>query len=476
MATPLPITNGFYVSKSLPISHQECTNWYPSQVEVLGLSAEVLLGIPGITELATTGIIQQINRGAHVKNGIPYFVNGDALYKLNRSIAAGVESFSTTTLGTITGSGRVSMADNGTQLMILVPGGNGYIYNEDAGTPFAQITDVDFTANGNPQHVRFIDGYFAVSTDSKKWIISALNDGLAWSALDFGTAESDPDVIVAPVVVKNQIFITGSETTEGFQNLVSTGFPFQRNNIFLDKGCFAPFSLVKSSGTFFMVGGGTDEGPAVWQFTGNNFQKISTTPIDTILAGYSDAELGTAFGWSYAQDGAYFVGFSLPDRSFVFDLTTQKWHERKSQVNEATTRWRVNSIVTAYGRLLVGDAVDGRIGELDTDVYTEYGENIIRIVSTQPFTNQGNGIRVPILELTMEAGVGNSDVPDPVISLAFSKNGKTFGYERTRKIGKIGESTRRVFWRKNGRFARFVVARFRLSDAVKPVIIKLEAA
>ncbi len=470
----LPITNGFYISDSLPISHQECTNWYVNIVQTQGLSQETLFGTPGINQLLTTGSVLNANRGAWIKNGIPYFVNGEVLYSITRSTVSGEETFTANALGSIPGTSRLSMADNGTQLMVLIPGGGGYIYNEDAGTPFAQITDSDFIANGAPQYVRFIDGYFAVTTDTKKWIVSNLNDGLSWSALDFGTAESDPDTIVAPVVINNQIFIIGSETTEGFQNIGGSGFPFQRNNIFLDKGCNAPFSLIKTNGQFFMIGSGKNESPSIWAFNGNNYNKISTTAIDSILHKYSDAQIRSAFSWSYAQRGAFFVGFTLPDRSFVYDMATERWHERKSVVSEETIPWRVSSMVNAYGRILVGDSLDGRIGELRTDVYTEYDENIIRVISTQPFQNEGDEINVPILELTMEAGVGNESVPDPVITMATSKNGKTFTYERIRHIGRVGDYKRRVFWRRNGRYPKFVVMRFRLSDAVKPVIIKLE--
>ena len=192
--TQLPMTNGFYVSRSLPTSAQECVNMYVHVNQRGGLSERSLWGTPGINQLTTTGVAQQINRGAHEKNGIPYFVNGNTLYSLDRTVDSNNnEIFSTTALGTIEGSGFVSMADNGSQLCILVPGGKGYIYNEDAGTPFQEITDPDFTANGNPQYVVFIDSYFLFTTDSKKFIISNANDGLSYTATDFGTAETDPD-------------------------------------------------------------------------------------------------------------------------------------------------------------------------------------------------------------------------------------------------------------------------------------------
>lgn len=473
----IPIANGFYESESLPISAQECVNWYPNIVQAAGLSQETLFGTPGTSSLVSTGVIAEINRGAHVKNGVPYFVNGTTLYVLSRTVDPDfVEAFSITSLGTVEGVGGVSMADNGTQLMILAPGGKGYIYDENAGTPFQEITDVDFTANGAPQYVAFIDGYFAVTTDSKKWIISALNDGMNWDALDFASAESDPDDIVAPIVFRNQLFITGSETTESFQNVANgSGFPFVRSNIFLTKGCFAPLSLITAHNTFMMIGGGVNESPAIWEFVGSSFRKISTTAIDKVLSGFTQEVIAESFSFTYSDKGAYFIGFTIDDFTFVYDVITQRWHERKSVVSDVQVRWRTNSLITAYGRVLVGDFQDGRIGELDSDIYTEYGNPIRRVIATQPFSNQGNSIKVSMIEITIESGVGNSERADPLISMDISDDAKTFKYERSRSMGKVGEYNRRAVWYKNGRSPRFRIFRFKMSDPVKPVIIKCEA-
>jgi hypothetical protein len=75
----------------------------------------------------------------------------------------------------------------------------------------------------------------------------------------------------------------------------------------------------------------------------------------------------------------------------------------------------------------------------------------------------------------MEAGIGNVDIEDPKVSLAISKDAKLFNYERNRRIGKIGAYNQRTIWRRNGRYPRMCVLKFRLSDPVKPVVIKLEA-
>ena len=472
--TQLPIANGFYVSDSLPIAAQECTNWYPNIVQGTGLSQETLFGTPGLEQLATSGTLDNVNRGAHEMAGKPYFVNGERLYRLDETVVDSVTSYSLTFIGDIAGTARVSMADNGTQLMILVPGGNGYIYNHVTDT-FSQITDTDFTANGNPQFVVFIDGYFLVTTDSKKFIVSAINDGLSYNALDFGTAESDPDDIVAPVVYKNQLFISGGETFEAFQNIGGADFPFQRTGLFLQKGCYAPYSLVNAQDTFMWVGGGENEGPAIWALSGNSTVKVSTTAIDSLLSTLTDAAVADIYSWAYASKGAYFIGFSLPSTTLVYDITSKRWHERKSFLGGALGAFRVSSVVKAYNKILCGDIIDGRIGNLDPNVYVEYENPIIRTVATQPFQNNMQSVFFPSLELTVESGVGNSDVVDPVITLQRSTDGKTWGEPRARSMGKIGEYNRRAIWRRNGRASRFEVFRFTLTDAVKPVIIQLTA-
>jgi len=479
----LPIAGGFYISDSLPISAQECTNWYVNIPQTSGaLGAAGLYGTPGIELLTTTGELQQQNRGAHTKNDIPYFVNGDALYSLDRTFDIdGNEVFSTTTLGSIEGEGLVSMADNGTQLMILVPGGKGYIYDESSGTPFLEITDLGFTANGAPQIVAFVDSYFLCTTDDKKFIVSAPNDGLSWNALDFGSAEADPDQIVAPVIFRNQVYILGTETAESFQSIQTSGFPFQRiSGAVFQKGLFAPFGVVNTDNSFMWIGGGVNESPAIWQSNGGSPVKVSTTAIDTAISQFTQEELQQSFGFSYAQDGAYFVGFSFPTRSFIYDTITQLWHERKSQLTdptgkEVTVRWRVNSLTSGYGRVLVGDSEDGRIGSVSRDIFTEYGRNIIRTVATVPFTDQGSSVFVPKLELTVESGVSDRNEKEAVFRLSTSRDGKTFSDERIRPIGKTGEYEQRVIWNRNGRYSRMIIFKFVMSDPVKPVIIKLEA-
>jgi hypothetical protein len=479
----IDLSNGYYISESLTIANMECNNWYVYIPQASSaLSKASLYGTPGVRQRLTSGNQTKVNRGAHVKNGKPYFLNGTELIRIDQSFdAAGNEILSYVILGEIPGEQRVSFADNGKQLMVLVPGGDGYIVDESSVTPFQKITDTDFKANGNPQYVTFIDSFFVVTTDTKKFIKSASNDGLNWNALDFGSAEADPDAIVAPINFKNRLFIGGSETIEVFENRGLGGFPFQRiNGFIIPKGIFAPLSLINSNDAFMFIGGGVNESPAVWSVSGNNAQKISNTAIDTALQRFSQDEISQSFSYSYSQKGAYFVCFSFPTKTFCYDTITQRWHERTSKITDSKNRTqiirsRVNSLVTAYNKVLVGDSVDGRIGELDIDLYTEYENQIIRTFSTIPFSSQGNPISVSQLEITMESGIGDFKVRDPQIRMSFSDDAKSFGNEIWRGIGRVGEYMKRCIFNRLGRVPRYRVFKFEMSDPVKPVVVKIEA-
>jgi hypothetical protein len=125
--------------------------------------------------------------------------------------------------------------------------------------------------------------------------------------------------------------------------------------------------------------------------------------------------------------------------------------------------------------VLCGDSQDGRVGSVEVDTYTEYLSEIIRVVASQPFSDLGNAVTITELEATFEAGVGNLTTLNPQVRLSTSKNGRSYSDELSRSIGGIGEYYKRAIWNKLGRFPRFAVVKFVMSDPVKADFIKLEA-
>ena len=469
MIKEIPVGNGFYLSESLPVSQQFCRNMYPNYPETTAISNSQLFPCPGLVEVADAGE-NQINRGSELLSDKPYFVCGQALYRLEPDLTLA-------NLGEISGAGRVSMAENGTQLCIVVPGtGFGYIYDEQNG--LQQITDQDFTANGNAEIVVFIDGYFVFTTNTKKFFCSAINNGLDYNALDFGTAEADPDAIRSAHVYKNQLYILGSETIEVFQNVGGVDFPFQRiTGYVIPKGIAAPFSVADFDGSFVFIGQGVNESPKIYMFTGSGVSPISTTAIDTILQ--QEKDIKDAFVWTYTFRGATFCGFSFASSTIVFDskasaLSGKKiWHERLSQNLQEKSRWRANSIITAYNKLLVGDSEGGLIGEIDNDTATEYGNFIDRFFSIQTLENNSQPITFNYVELVLESGLGLNDQKDPQVRLGYSDNSKVTRLKGMRGAGKQGEYGRKVRWNQLGRTNRWRTFFFRMTDPVRFVVLKV---
>lgn len=482
MATKkIDISGGFYVSDSLPISSQEAINCYPVTPETQTVTGAYISGTPGRVQLLSLSDVNSC-RGSKVMNGIPYFVIGSILYRINRSIDAdGVETFTGSPLGTVAGSGTVSMDTNGLQLVIVVPGAEAYCYVPADVTPFNEITDTNAPLPAN--QVTYIDGYMVfVQEQGKIAFHSPLNDyrgdtngGTAYNALDFMTAEADPDEIKASINFKNQLFLIGSETTQVFQNVGRIPAAFDPIVGFvIPKGIDAVRSLVVGQNTFAMIGGGPRENPAVWAYTGNNFQKISTRAIDNVLQGLTDTELDTITTFSYAYFGQYFIGFVLPDTCFVYNFTNQRWHERRSY-NDGEVTYRSNFFLSAYGRIMCGDRIDGRIGEVNEEIHLEYDELMRRTFTSRPFDNNGDPVRMSSIEAWMQSGMGNDYVRDPQIRLSWSDDGsRTWSNELSRSIGKIGEYKRRTIWRKLGRFPRSRTLRIEYSENTKFTLIALE--
>lgn len=480
MRTELPIATGYYVSSSLPVAAQVCTNMYVNIPETDGYTKAQLFQTPGIELILNTGDPEG-NRGAHVMAGIPYFVNGQKLYRLDRNVTVdGVESFSTTFIGAIIGASYVSMADNGDQLCIVVPGIKGYIYTASTNT-LAEITSAAYYDLGPSEQVVYIDGYF-VHQAAKNIFNSDLNDGFTYSGLDFSEAEADPDDITAIHVTRSQLFIGGSKTTEVWQNQgVLTGTPFQRVQGFvLPIGFKAQNSVVDISNSFAFIGSDIGGQASVYQYDGNNFQKIATSAIEFLLLKYTAEQIADIIGFSYSQNGAVFAGWILPDTCIVYDQKASQlaqkpvWHERKSFISEEETRWRANSVVQAYNRFFVGDFRSGRIGVLSIDVFTEFGEYIRRRFTAGPFNNSEGASYWNQVQLIVESGTATVEGRAPSIDMSYSNDGgKTFSKEINRTIGKIGEYTHYPTWNRLGLCRNARVYQFDFADDAKLSVIGL---
>jgi len=477
MKVPLDIFTGFYESESQPFNSQRCVNLVPVIPQVSSLNQRALFGSDGITEKAE---ISGSGRGSIKANGVSYFVNGTSFYSIDSNYTA-------VNLGTVAGSERVSMAtnttvDSVTKIVIVVPGSTSYVYDSSLGT-VAAITSTNFLTSDT---VSFKDGYYIfTASNGLQAFNSALNDPQTYDALDRFTAEIDPDLIIASIVNHNELYIMGEETGELFQlnSSIIDGSPFQRvpgGNV--EKGLHSKYGVISFDNSFVFIGGGKNELSAIWKLTGSaSAIKISTSAIDSKIQEFTKEEIAESFTMVWSKKGQTFVSFTfesarIPSRTFIYNATTSAlsgastWHEQQSGVSDRGNRWRVASIVFAYGELLVSDQSTGKIGMLDSDAFTEYGEAILRQVISQPYRALDNAQFFDNLELVMEAGVGltSGHGSDPIVRMKFSNNGtKTWSPEFSRKFGKIGEWMRRIKWRRQGRAPTNRVVSFIMTDPVR---------
>jgi hypothetical protein len=465
-----PILGSTYVARSVNAADARMVNLFPEIVPEGGKEPAFLMRAPGLRLLATLGFGPI--RGLWSYGGYGYAVSGNSLYKID-------SSYTSTLIGTIAGTGPVSMADNGTQLFVAANGPS-YIYNATTNA-FQQITDPDFPGAVT---VGFLDGYFVFNepNSQKVWVTSLL-DGLSVDPLDFASAEGSPDGLVALIVDHREAWLFGTNSVEVWYDAGNVAFPLQRiQGAFNEIGCVAPYSVAKLDNSIFWLGADARGRGIVYRANGYTGVRVSTHAIEWQIQQYGN--LSDAIGYTYQQDGHsfYVLIFPTANTTWVYDAATQAWHERAGWSNGSFTRHRSNCQMAFNSEVIVGDFENGNIYAFDLDDYSDNGQiqKWLRSWRALP-TGQNNLKRTAhhSLQLDVESGVGLNvgQGSDPEVMLRWSDDGgHTWSNYHTAKIGKIGEYYRRVFWRRLGMTLKLRDRVYELSmtDPVKTAIMGAE--
>ena len=388
-----------------------------------------------------------------------FLVHRGTLYQINN---AGVK----TSRGTLnTSSGYVEMAHNGSVLMI-VDGTNGYTYNTGT-TTFAQITDGDFPSS--PTSVTWTGGYFIAGFDNGRFYVA--EDPTSWDALDFSNAESSPDSLVRVFADHGQVIMFGDISTEFWGNTGATDFPFGKvQGADQEWGLAARESVAKFDGSIAFLCQNKMGKPIVGKLIGNQVEKISTPDLDSIIANYSVASDATAFAYLLNGHPMYQINFPSEGQSWSYDGLTGIWSKRKS---EGISRHLCEFASQFLSKTILSDYSAGSLYVLNDSTYTENGSTIEGEVIGEHWDSELSRVSIDNIRLDMETGVGTTtgQGSNPQVMLQLSKDGgKTFGNERWRSLGKIGEYSTRVEWRRNGD-ARRITAKIRITDPVRRTIL-----
>jgi hypothetical protein len=395
-----PILGSTYVARSVNAADARMVNLFPEVIPEGGKEPAFLQRCPGLAFLSTVG--DGPVRGLWAfspDDGVGFVVSGTQLFKINNAYAA-------TLIGTVAGTGPVSMADNGTQLFIAANGPS-YIYNNTANA-FGQIIDPDFPGAVT---VCYLDGYFVFNEpNSQKMWVTTLLDGASIDPLEFASTEGSPDGLLAVVSNFREVWAFGTNSIEVWYDSGATDFPLQRiQGAFNELGCAAPYSIAKMDNGLFWLGRDRRGQGIVYRANGYQGQRISTHAVEWQIQQYAD--MSDAIAYTYQQDGHsfYVLIFPTANTTWVYDAATQAWHERAGFVDGEFTRHRSNCQMAFNNKIVVGDFENGNIYAFDLDVYADNGQiqKWLRTWRALP-TGQNNLKRTAhhSLQLDCETGVG----------------------------------------------------------------------
>ena len=446
----LNICGGSY-SLEAPISVQETINLFPEVEKQGSQQRTVLRRFPGLKVIVDIG---KPIRGMKRMNGVLYVVSAGSL----KSIDNGGNS---TSIGTIAGTGPVSMATDGTNLVIVNGTKNSRVYN---GTALSTVT-LPFVSS----KVFFLDTYFIHQRPgTDQFFISNSGSATTYTATDIGSKEGQPGDIIAIFVANRDLILFGEETTETWRNTGNPDFPFERQEgTFQERGAIGIYAQAEMDNTVYYLG----DDRVVYALRGYQPTRISHHAIEKWLSEQSLADVNAVLAFTVTFQGHYWYILTFANGTWVFDSTASamlgepSWFQLKSWNKE---NYRISYAETAYGKTYCGGE-DGIIFELDPLTLTDNGEQQLKRRVTPYYHNEKKETSFEQINLGFKEGVATSDIADPQVFLEISKDwGRTWSSRRQRSMGQLGQYKKKAVWRRNGQ-ARTSTFRVTVTDNVDVV-------
>lgn len=254
--------------------------------------------------------------GNYAWNSDIYEVRGTAIYKNGVS------------LGTVNATGgKYYFAQTGDGTKLVFKNTTNAYFVTTGGTLTA-ITSPNYPTTTVPGIV-YMDGYIFVMTPLGQIYNSDLEDPTTWGALNFITAETEPDNGVAITKHMNYVVALGQWSIEFFYDAANAppGSPIlPADNAFTELGCANGDSVVATSNTIFWISRTKDASEAVHMLNGFQPVKISTDAIDRIV---QQADISKVYSFAFQIQGHYFYVLTFPNSNITiaYDVATKSWSQ-----------------------------------------------------------------------------------------------------------------------------------------------------
>jgi len=422
----------------------------------------------GSAALLTQGSspIRGVLRQDGVLGGLIFFVTGTTLYKANQD-GSGV-----TSVGTIAGSDRVVMAANASYVLIAT---GTTLYSSNGST----VSTVSFPDSADVTSVAVLNGYFlALRANSQRVYFSAVN-GITFGALDYFSAETQPDNLVNIAVFGDELWMLGQSSVEVHVPSGDPDSPFLRiNGRMFQMGCAARDGVARMDDGIAWVGQ-----DRIVYHTGSAPVRFSTETIEQWLTDNSTADI---YAWSYTVEGHITYVLTCGTRTYAYSMG--KWTQYAGFGQGNLQVW--GSARLTSGQAIVGDRNTGKIWKLDPESTSDGAYTMICEFPGE-LEVYGNPIVCAsvVLDCSVGIGLGGSPTPNgdlPTISMAVSNDrGRTWQPWRTTYLGAQGRYSTQVAWsnaiatgglmRRPGRVfkwrtappQRFTVRRARVNESIR---------
>lgn len=443
--TQIPLLSGITASEKADFNLSYPVNLEPVAIDN-GISKGYVRSAAGATVFATG---PGIDRGGIVWNNTHYRVMGTKLVSVS---ATGT----ITVLGDVGGSGPVGL-DYGFDRLAIRSETRLYYWD---GTTLTQVTDPDL---GQVIDFCWMDGYYVI-TDGVNIIVTQLSDPTQIDPLKYGSAESDPDMVVALLRLRNELKALGASTIETQNDAGGSGYPFASNpGATVPIGCVGPQAKCKFSETFAFVGAARNDAPSVWVEVPGSAQRISSRLIDDAIAAEVDQASIQLERRVYRGEERLFL--HLSDRSYCYLRNASEktgesvWYELRSGLG-LDQPYRLRNAVLYQGQWIVGDTQSGNLGILVEDDARHFGDDVGWRFDTQLLYNSTNSFIVHSLELVGLPG-RHQTLPEPNALLSYTLDGQTYSIERANATGKPNQRRKRVVWNIHKRARNYMGFRFR---------------
>ena len=257
--------------------------------------------------------------------------------------------------------------------------------------------------------VAMIDGYFIVNVpNSKTFMISNLEDGSMWNALEFATKNGSTDNIAAVVELQGYLALLGdTNSTEIWQDTGAVNFPFERvTGSSMTVGADAAWSVGRMiEGSIVWLMNGDQGNGMIAQSNGGTPTRISNYAMEYAISQYSRTD--DAVASTYVENGHSFYRIDFPSanlnandpnaigRTWEYDANTSVWAEIGVETSEDEVygcdlgRYHVH--VTWPGSVSTG------AGDLAMHLVCDYKSGNVYQVSPQFLDD--NGVDFPVMRI-----------------------------------------------------------------------------